>query len=143
MADITRRVNRGIPPTKRFQSWDSAVHRNDAGEGFAEGDIFQVETSLGHPASHVNIVVDTTPAGSMSVRFNPEVRIFRRRDRGEYGYLSENEIWVASGITWSGDTSMNAIILEEGDTYNIDNELPVSTIQLATYSGVHFTVVVS
>ena len=140
MATITKRVNRGVKPLKRYQSWDSSTDRDDDGNAISEGDIFEIEDSLGRSAS--TIVIKTTASGSCSFRINPVITVYPRREGGEFGYTTSSYDLVASGREFN-DTSMGPIVVEANESFSLaKGEMEISHLEVVTMSG-NFKVIVA
>lgn len=120
MTDQTKRVDRGIPPQSRTQSWTNVEA--------SAGDVLLVETSLGHCASQVKIEAGS---GDMGVRFNVYHTVYQRRP---YDSLLRDDLPnVASGLQYHVDTAR--VDIRTGTTFILDDDFPVSDIELITASG--------
>lgn len=130
MTDIIKKVDRGIPANQRSQVFTNA----DGGAG----DVILVKDSLGRHAQQVTVEA-TNP---MSIRFNVYRYVFSQRQTGQ----GMTQWWpgldnLATGTRVKDNT--NALIeLDAGDTFELDNEMPVNDIELVTVSGV-FTITVT
>jgi hypothetical protein len=130
MSDITKLVDRGVPSNQRSQVFTEA----DGGAG----DVLMVKNSLGRHAQQVTIEA----TNAMSVRFNVYRTIFPQRQHGD----GITQWWpgldnLALGETVQDDS--NALIeLDAGDTFELNNEMPICDIELLTVSGA-FTVIVT
>ena len=139
MATITKR-NRDLPVNTRMQRWDTAVDANDSGTSILEGDIFDVETSLGYPAKYVSISVPNSGT-SVAVRFNPTYTIYPPRPAGEMGLVPNPYVYVASGVTFSGNSP--SITIDANTTYTMDRELVVKAIEVNNLDHTSFVLIVS
>tara|TARA_Y100000310_G_C20637956_1_gene792272 strand:- start:654 stop:1052 length:399 start_codon:yes stop_codon:yes gene_type:complete len=121
MADKVKKVDRGVPSAERTQSFTQA----DAGAG----DILKIENSLGKPAKHI-VIENTAGAGSMTVRFNVIRTIYPNRTKEDYDCLYP-EIYknLALGQTVE-DTTGALVTIGAGETFELDNDLPVKDIKL-------------
>jgi len=122
MADITKLVDRIIPPTMRSQLFTQV----DAGTG----DVLMVGNSLGHPAS--NVLIEAVQA--MVVRFNVYQTVFPRRTFNDLMY-SDHLSNVTSGMQVKITTTAD-IVLSTGETYELDGAFPVNDIEIVLASGV-------
>lgn len=130
MADITKKVDRGIFPTSRTQNFTEA----DAGAG----DVLMVEQSLGHVARHVVIETDAL----LELRLNVYRKAYPRRAPFGDGLTDIDHLPnVAAGVDITDDTGA-LISIEGGTTYELDNDVPVRDIQLLAVSG-NFDIFVS
>lgn len=123
MADITKKSDRNIPPNQRsvrFTDTDSDV-----------GDILMVKDSLGHSAQHLTIDSQL----GMTIRLNVYQTVFPLRDTND----GLTQWWpglpnLALGQTYKNTT--NALIeIGSGETFVLDDEVPVDDIELVTVSG--------
>ncbi len=126
MSNITRKVTRQIPAPMQF--WNSASDTNDSGGAIVAGDIFKISDSLNGPARTVDIT--TTSAGSMSFRTNNIITLYPSRPSGEFLY--NNNIFVASGVTYT-DTSENPVVIQASSSVSLVG--PINDIQIVTNSG--------
>lgn len=130
MADITKKVDRGIFPTSRTQNFTQA----DAGAG----DVLMVESSLGHPARHVMIETDA----DLEFRLNVYYKVYPRHAPFGDGLTDIDHLPnVAAGVDITSDTGA-LVSLGAGETFELDGDTPVKDIQLVTVSG-NFDVFVS
>lgn len=133
MASITKIVNGQIPSALRSQNWQTNLDSNDDGNPITEGDIFEIQASLGRVAKNLQIEM-LGGATSASFRVNPYVTIFPRRPANEFAPGSDFYDFVASGLTYQ-DTSVSAMILDAGETWELEGELPVRAVEVVTMSG--------
>jgi hypothetical protein len=125
MADITKRVDRGIPPNQRSQNFTEA----DAGDG----DIILVKESLGKTAN--TVLIET--AAEMVLRFNVKRTMYppaTLNDGLVDGYGS-SRLLLGSGLEYT-DESNGTVTLLATETLELKDDLPVNDIQILTVSGV-------
>lgn len=122
MAQISKRVDRAVAPTKRSQIFTSA----DA----SEGDIILIKDSLGHSAAHLLI---EAYGGAMKVRFNVIRNVFPTRLMD--GFFANGD-WqnVALGQEIIGAGTADYVI-SSGSTLDLDRELTIDDVHLVTVSG--------
>lgn len=141
MANITKPINRGIPPGMRTLTFNTATDANDNGTSIIANDIFKIEDSLGYPARHINIQVANSGT-AVGIRFNPTVTVYPGRPSNEFGNpYSSTYPMLASGNSFL-DTSQNPIPIGTGTSYNIDREVLVKEVQITTL-GTSFTIIAS
>ena len=121
MADITKLVNRIIPPNERTQAFSQV----DA----SEGDVLLVRSSLGRPAKKV--LIETT--ATLAVRFNVYHKVYPRRD-GRDLMDTDHLNNLALGGTIKDSTGA-LITLEADETFEMDGSYPVEDIELVAVSG--------
>jgi hypothetical protein len=126
MANITKKVTRGIPSPTQY--WSTTADLNDSSTPIVAGDVFKINDSLLGPASEV--VITTTSAGSMSFRTNPFIQLFPSRPDGEFMY--DPGKFIASGVTHT-DTSQSPIVVPASNTITLSG--PINDLQLVTVSG--------
>jgi hypothetical protein len=121
MADIIKRVDKGIPVNERYQVFTNA----DA----AATDVILVKSSLYKAASRVTI----ESGGGMSVRFNVYQTVFPERTTGDgldmYGGPN-----ISKGQTYK-DTSQTPIAIASGGTLEINGDISVSDIEIVSLVG--------
>ena len=124
MADIIKKVDRGVSPAQRTQNFTQA----DGGDG----DILKIQESLGKVAKHVVIEAGT---GAMTVRFNVIRTIYPNRTKEDYDCLYP-EIYknLALGQTIE-DTTGALVSIGAGETFELDNDLPVKDIKIESAAG--------
>jgi len=123
MADIIKKVDRGVPTLQRTQNFTNT----DA----SAGDILKVQESLGRTAKHV--VIEAT--GAMTVRFNLVRTIYPNRTKEEYDCLyPETYKNLALGQTVE-DTTGALVSIGAGESFELDNDLPVKDIKIVTAAG--------
>lgn len=127
MTDITKKVNRLVPPTERTQVFTEA----DA----SAGDVLLVTESLGHAAKKV--LIETT--ANLSLRFNVYHKVYPQRDGRDLAHTSHLSN-LALGGTIKDDTGA-IVSLEADETFEMDGSYPTSDIELVTVSG-NFTITV-
>jgi len=129
MANITKKVDRGLPPGERSQSFDQV--------GISNGDILKVQDSLGKAATHV--VIEAVAA--MTVRFNVQRTIFPEKTHAEYDCLYPGQYQnLAAGVDVVDDTGA-LVSLAAGESFTLDNDLSIKDIQIVTKAG-NFTIFV-
>jgi hypothetical protein len=126
MADITKKVDRGISSPQRSQNFTDA-------DGVVAGDILKIQDSLGRMAKHV--VIENTSAGAMTVRFNVIRTIYPNKTKEEYDCLYP-EVYknLALGRVVE-DTTGALVTIGAGETFELDNDLPVKDIKVVTLGG--------
>jgi len=131
MADIVKKVNPGVPANERSQRFTDA----DGGTG----DVLMFQDSLGKPATKINIECGVS---DMSFRFNVYQNMFPQREllEDDFNQFNLGVVNLTSGIRYKDDTGA-LIPLAAGETYELDNDMPVSDMELVTVSGV-FEVIV-
>jgi hypothetical protein len=123
MADITKKVDRGVPSPERNQNFTNT----DANAG----DILKVKDSLGRVAKHVVIEA----GGAMTVRFNVIRTIYPDRTKEDYDCLyPEMYKNLALGQTIE-DTTGALVSIGAGETFELDNDLPVKDIKIESAAG--------
>jgi len=137
MATITKKVDRNIQGTKRYQYWVS-TENNDDGTVIAVGDIFKLEDSLGRPARYV--LITTSVGCDLEIRFNTQVTHYQPRDSRlnwpNPGPDLENPITVT-------DVSQDPVPVSANSYFELDNVIAVSDIQIATFGYGSFEIFVS
>jgi len=124
MANVTKKVDRGVPPGERSQSFTQA-------DISANGDIIKVQDSLGKVATHV--VIEATAA--MTVRFNVQRTIFPEKTRAEYDCLYPGQYQnLAAGVDVEDDTGA-LVSLAAGESFTLDNDLSIKDIKVVTAAG--------
>ncbi len=137
MATITKLVNRGIDQVKRYQYFSSSTDKNDSGSSFSAGDIIQVERSLGKPAKYVWI--KTVEGTVLSIRLNSRITVFSPANP----QLNDNPMLSdLSSARIISDSSMDTLPIPASTIWELDNCIPVSDIELATFSSGSFELVV-
>ena len=121
MSDITKKVDRGVPPATRTQNFTQA----DA----SEGDILMVQDSLGRPAKKV--FIETT--ATMQVRFNVYHKVYPLRDGRDLMDTAHLPNLTGGGLV--KDSTGAIISLEADESFEIDGSFPVNDIELVTVSG--------
>lgn len=129
MANITKKVDRGVPPGERSQSFTQAE--------VSAADIIKVQDSLGKAATHV--VIEAVAA--MTVRFNVQRTIFPEKTHAEYDCLYPGQYQnLAAGIDVEDDTGA-LVSLAAGESFTLDNDLSIKDIKIVSAAG-NFTVFV-
>ena len=122
MSQITKHVNRAIPPNERTVTFDE----NDA----SQGDILMVSSSLGHPGSKIDI--EATDA--LTVRFNTLQKVYPRRYSSDLMYTDHlPNLALEQEVTISGNLS--EIVLDAGESWNADDDFPIKTVELVAVGG--------
>ena len=137
MSDITKRVDRGIRPAKRYQYFKSS-ELNDAGGAIATGDIFRIENSLGKPANY--LYIETTAGTVFTIRINSVVTTYPLRDARLNWPVPQPDLETP---TERIDTSMAIIELGADDVWEIQGVLPVCDIQIVSFTAGSFEIFVS
>ena len=123
MANITKKVDRGIPSGERSQNFTQA--------DVSAGDTIKVQDSLGKVATHV--VVEATAA--MTIRFNVQRTIFPERTHAEYDCLYPGQYKnLALGQTVEDETGA-LVSLSTGESFTLDNDLAIKDIKVITADG--------
>jgi hypothetical protein len=123
MADIIKKVDRGISSDQRTQNFTNT----DADPG----DILKIQESLGRVAKH--IVIEA--AAAMTVRFNVIRTIYPNRTKEDYDCLyPEMYKNLALGQT-TEDTTGALVSIGAGETFELDNDLPVKDIKIESAAG--------
>lgn len=137
MATITKRVDRGIEPAKRYQFWKSSENADD-GTIIAAADVFMIQDSLGRPASY--FYVETDASANLVIRFNSRVV--------EYKLRSMNLNWPNPQPDLENpivrfDTSMESIEVAADGIWELDGVLPISDITIVSWDAGTFEIFVS
>ena len=123
MADIIKKVDRGISSDQRTQNFTNT----DANPG----DILKIQDSVGRVAKH--IVIEA--AAAMTVRFNVIRTIYTNRTKEDYDCLyPEMYKNLALGQTVE-DTTGALVSIGAGETFELDNDLPVKDIKIESAAG--------
>ncbi len=123
MADIIKKVDRGISSDQRTQNFTNT----DANPG----DILKIQDSVGRVAKH--IVIEA--AAAMTVRFNVIRTIYPNRTKEDYDCLyPEMYKNLALGQTVE-DTTGALVSIGAGETFELDNDLPVKDIKIESAAG--------
>lgn len=130
MTDIVKKVNPSIPTNERSQRFD----HNDAGTG----DVLMFKESLGKPATR--IIVEATD--EMFIRMNVYHTSFPMRTllEDDFNQFNLGVLNLTSGIRYKDDTNA-LILLDAGETFELNNDMPVDDMELVTTSGI-FEVIV-
>ena len=125
MSDIIKKVDRGVPSAQRTQNFTEV-------DATADGDILKIEESLGRVAMHV--VIENKTGGAMTVKFNVIRTVFPNRTKEDYDNpYPEMYKNLALGQVVE-DTTGALVTINAGDTFELDNDLPVKDIKLVTVS---------
>ena len=123
MANIIKKVDRGVPATQRTQNFTQA----DANVG----DILMIQESLGRMAKHIVIDVPTG-GGSMTVRFNVIRTIYPNKTKEEYDCLYP-EMYKNLALGQEVEDTTGALVtIAAGETFELDNDLPVKDIKVVS-----------
>jgi hypothetical protein len=123
MADVIKRVSRGLPPRQRLQIFD----QTDAGAG----DVILVKDSLAKPASRVTI----ESVGGMTIRFNVYQTVFPQRQAGDGQYSDQfGGANVSQGVQHK-DTSMGIVTIASGGTLELNDDMPINDIEIVSVTG--------
>ena len=126
MANIIKKVDRGVPRAQRTQNFTQA-------DGAVNGDILKVEESLGKMAKHIVIEVPSG-GGSMTVRFNVIRTIYPDRTKEEYDCLYP-EMYKNLALGHEVEDTTGALVtIGAGETFELDNDLPVKDIKIVSAS---------
>lgn len=125
MADIVKKVNPGVPVNERVQRFD----HNDAGSG----DVLMLKESLGKPAARV--IIEATD--ELFFRMNVYQTSFPQRTLREddFNQFNLGVLNLTSGVQYLDETGA-LIGLGAATTFELDDDLPISDIQLVTVSGI-------
>lgn len=123
MSTVIKKVNRGISSELRTQSFTKA--------DVAQGDIIDVNTSLGRPARLVRV---TNTSDGLSLRFNVMNTVYHQYgDAGTAGLaFQEGQPIMASGVQYIDRTG--ALVSFAANTSR-DFSLSVNDIEVVTISG--------
>ena len=125
MSDIIKKVDRGVPSAQRTQNFTEV-------DATADGDILKIEESLGRVAMHV--VIENKTGGPLTVKFNVIRTVFPNRTKEDYDNpYPEMYKNLALGQVVE-DTTGALVTINAGDTFELDNDLPVKDIKLVTVS---------
>lgn len=130
MADIIKKIDRGIPVTQRTQNF-TQVDAN-------EGDVLMISSSLGHCASNLTIEADAT----LEVRLNVYHKVYPRRTGNDGTEGGFGDLNISSGHRYKSEEGA-IITVEAGSVYSMENELSITDLELVTASGVNFNIYVS
>lgn len=121
MAQIVKRVDRGIWPTQRSQSFTQA----DAGAG----DIILVQESLGQPAQHLTVEA----AAAMDLRLNVLRKVYPALpDAG--GAIQNPRLDLENGQEVE-DTTTALFHLDANETLVLNKEISITDIKLVSVGG--------
>lgn len=137
MATITKKVSKAVAGTHRYQYWASSENADD-GTVIAAADVFMIENSLGKPAHYVYL--ETSAGITLTIRLNSQVTLYPLRDSRLNWPVPEKDL---SDPRTHTDSSMAAITIGAGEVFELDGVLPVSDIQLVTFSGGTFELFVA
>jgi len=132
MSTVIKRVSNALPSPYRNQNFTEA----DA----SAGDLIDVKTSLGRPASNCKIEVDSTGDG-MAIRFNVKRTVYPKIPRREGHMYFSHLPYLISGEDYT-DSTVARVNIESGTTYELSNGPAISDIEILTASG-HFDIWVS
>lgn len=129
MSTITKKVGREVEGSRRYQYWASGENADD-GSVIAAGDVFMIETSLGKPAHYVYL--ETSAGITLTIRLNSQVTQYPLRDSRLNWPVPEKDLEDPRTHT---DSTMAAITIGASEVFELDGVLPVSDLQLITFSG--------
>ena len=137
MATITKKVDRGIAGAKRYQYWKSSENADD-GTAIAAGDVFFIEESLHRPAKY--FYIETAAGTVLTIRINSRVITFPLR--------SANLNWPAPTPDLDNpvtryDDSMEAIDIGADEVWEFQGIMPISDVEIVTFSGGSFELFVA
>lgn len=120
-------VTKILNPRADYQTWTTA-------SGLAQGDILDVEGSLGRPAKYISI--EAVSATSV-VRFNVCHKIYGNHEGvGNIPYLgADAAFWQSPVLIDEVEVTKPNIVVEGGVNMVWNNEIAVSDIKLVTVSG--------
>lgn len=122
MANVQKKISRGIHTLQRSVQFDQSE--------VSQGDHILVEESLGRPAKHLQVEAS---GGYLQFRLNERQTIFPRRPNDDLQF-TQHLPNLASGVTYL-QSGTAIITVEDGTTYSMDNEMPISDIHLITIAG--------
>jgi hypothetical protein len=137
VATITKRVDRGIEPGKRYQYWKSSENADD-GTPIAAADVFMIEDSLGKPAGY--FYIETIAGTVLTIRINSRVVTYPLRDARLNWPAPEKDL---ENPIERFDTSIAAIEIGEDEVWEFQGVLPVSDIEIVTWSAGTFEIFVA
>ncbi len=137
MSTITKRVDRGIEPGKRYQYWKSSENADD-GTVIAAGDIFRIEDSLGKPAKY--FYIETAASTDLVIRINNRVITYPLRDARLNWPVPSPDL---SNPIERQDSSMGAIDVGANEVWEFQNVVPVSDIEIITWTAGSFEIFVA
>ena len=120
MATITKKVDKGVEPVKRYQFWLSSEDADD-GTVITAGDIFMIEDSIGRPASYVRI--ETAAGTDLQIRLNSKKVAYGLRDARLNWPIPSNDLEIP---VITHDDTMAAIPIDADATWELSGILPVS-----------------
>jgi hypothetical protein len=121
MADIVKKVDRGIPAELR----QAVFTQSDAGAG----DVILVDESMGGPAGNVSISADA----DLTIKFNVYRMLFPPRLGNDLMH-SAGEPNLALGNRYQDD-QVSGILVAGGETFDNDGEFPVRDIEIVATAG--------
>jgi len=137
MATITKRVERAVEPSKRYQIFKSSGN-NDDGDPIGVNDVFMIETSLGRPARMIQITADAY-ASNFSIRLNSRIVQYQTLKPID----DSPPIPDLPNPIISTDTSMEPIVIGAGESLVLNEMVPVSDIQIVSLDAGSFEILVS
>jgi hypothetical protein len=140
MANISKKFNKHVESIKRYQYWNSSENADD-GTPIAAGDVFQIATTLGKPAHY--IYLETEAGCTLTIRLNSQIVRFPLRDLKTHWALPSRKL--ESPITET-DSTMAPIPVSDGvaqEIWEFNGVIPVSDIQIVTFSGNDFELFVA
>ena len=133
MATILFKVSKGIDSVKRIQYIASGAH----GATMSGGDIIDVIGSLGKPAKY--LYIETTATCDLKIRLNSQVACVPMRDAG----LNFPNRPATEDTAYITDDSMNAIPIGANEVYEMDNIIPITDIELETWTTGTFEILIA
>lgn len=124
MADIVKKVDRGVASAQRTQNFTEA-------DAAVDGDILKIEESLGRVATHI-VIENTAGSGAMTVRFNVIRTIYPNRTKEDYDCLYPEMYKNLALGQIIEDTTGALVTIGAGETFELDNDLPVKDIKVVT-----------
>jgi len=129
MADITKKVDRGIPGNERYIVFNETE--------VSGGDIFLVDQSLGRPAGYCMIEADA----ALVFSFNVYRTVIPRRLSPPFNSLDGDgrpNLALATSMFVSGQE----LALASGESFELDNDLQIRDIHIVSAAGT-YTVLLS
>jgi len=137
MATITKKVDKGIEGTKRYQYWASSENADD-GTVIAQGDVFMIEQSLRRPAKY--LWIETAFGTDLEIRINSRIVTYPLRDARLNWPVTTPDL---DNPVERFDTSMAAIPIGEDETWELEGMMPISDITITTWSAGSFEIFVA
>ena len=133
MAQIIKRVDKGVQPSKRYQYWSSGAE----GATISQGDIFMIEKSLHKPAKY--LYIETDADCDVQIRLNSQITVYPKRDEILNWPVPGDDLENEATKT---DDSMNAIQIGANEVWILDDGIPVSDVQIVVWTAGTFELLV-